>query len=164
MKFRIETLQLAIKDILPRRYVSSVQVFTYLICLCLRKCFRFILLEADELFTVTSIRISDYILKCLLKKKKIPSDYNSFFEIGSFCLPMPWDNQLKRGKLKNQKKSPKLWDHQPVISLQQHQFNFSWWKLSILGPFIIVLTQFLKSTALAAHCIFNNMVIVTRIP
>lgn len=98
------------------------------------------------------------------KKKKIPSDYNSFFEIGSFCLPMPWDNQLKRGKLKNQKKSPKLRDHQPVISLQQHQFNFSWWILSILGPFIMVLTQFLKSTALAVHCIFNNMVIVTRRP
>lgn len=165
MKFRIETSQLVIRDILPRRYVSSVQVFTYLICLCMRKHFRFTLLKADELFSVISIRISDYILICLLpKKKKIPSDYNSFFEIGSFCLSMPWDNQLKRVKLRNKKKSPKLWDHQPVICLQQHQFSFSWWKLSILGHFIIDLTQFLKSTVLAAHCVFNNMVIVTRRP
>lgn len=98
------------------------------------------------------------------KKKKIPSDYNSFFEIGSFCLSMPWDNQLKRVKLRNQKKSPKLWDHQPVICLQQHQFSFSWWKLSILGHFIIDLTQFFKSTALSAHCVFINVVIVTRRP
>lgn len=44
----------------------------------------------------------------LKKNPHIPSDYNSFFEIGSFCLPMPWDYQLKTGKLKNQKKSPKL--------------------------------------------------------
>lgn len=70
MKFRIETSQLVIRDILPRRYVSSVQVFTHLICLCMRKCFRFTLLKADELFTVISIRISDYILICLLQKKK----------------------------------------------------------------------------------------------
>lgn len=94
MEFKIETLQLAITDILPSRYVSSVQVFTYLICLCLRNCFRFILLEADELFTVISTRISDYILKCL--EKKFLSDFNSFLEIGSFCLPMPSNNQLKK--------------------------------------------------------------------
>lgn len=101
MKFRIETSQLEIRDILPRRYVSSVQVFTYLICLCMRKRFRYTLLKADDLFTVISIRISDYILKCILQKKKIPSDYSSFFEIGSFYLSMPWDNQLKRVKLRN---------------------------------------------------------------
>lgn len=102
MKFRIETSQLVIRDILPRRQnVSSVQVFTYLICLCMRKRFRFTLLKADELFTVISVWVSDYILKCLLKKKYIPSDFNSFFEIRSLCLSMPWDNQLKRVKLRN---------------------------------------------------------------